>query len=400
MEIGSGQAGRAGRRAIFLAVAIRLSYLLRVRWQLSQRRHEDSRVAVSHYRFLNAGGEASREIMDFDWASTHLGPIEEWPAVLKTTLALMLRSTFPKALVWGPEFLTFHNDAFRPILGEKPPAIGRPFSDVWAEAWDEIGPIAADALAGKSTFLENFPLAVDRDGTGEQAYFTFCYSPVLDADGTIVGFLDTVIETTETVQAQRQADVLNAELGHRIRNILALVGSIASQTLRSSASLAEAEASLNTRLRALASVQDFLRTGGRSDAEVHSIVATALAPHGLEDGRVSAEGPNVRLSEEKALALSLALNELVTNAIKYGALSGEAGAVQISWDAAATEGQDFRLSWRERGGPAVAAPRKAGFGSRLIQRHVAEAFGGKAQITFETEGVVYEIGPQASNPDP
>lgn len=357
-------------------------------------------MAVSHYRFLNAGGEASREIMDFDWASTHLGPIEEWPAVLKTTLALMLRSTFPKALVWGPEFLTFHNDAFRPILGEKPPAIGRPFSDVWAEAWDEIGPIAADALAGKSTFLENFPLAVDRDGTGEQAYFTFCYSPVLDADGTIVGFLDTVIETTETVQAQRQADVLNAELGHRIRNILALVGSIASQTLRSSASLAEAEASLNTRLRALASVQDFLRTGGRSDAEVHSIVATALAPHGLEDGRVSAEGPNVRLSEEKALALSLALNELVTNAIKYGALSGEAGAVQICWDAAATEGQDFRLSWRERGGPAVAAPRKAGFGSRLIQRHVAEAFGGKAQITFETEGVVYEIGPQASNPDP
>lgn len=132
---------------------------------------------------------------------------------------------------------------------------------MWAEAWDEIGPIAADALAGKSTFLENFPLAVDRDGTGEQAYFTFCYSPVLDADGTIVGFLDTVIEITETVQAQRQADVLNAELGHRIRNILALVGSIASQTLRSSASLAEAEASLNTRLRALASVQDFLRTG-------------------------------------------------------------------------------------------------------------------------------------------
>ncbi len=104
-------------------------------------------MAVSHYRFLNAGGEASREIMDFDWASTSLGPIEEWPSVLKTTLALMLRSTFPKALVWGPEFITFHNDAFRPILGEKPPAIGRSFSDVWAEAWDKIEPIALDALA-------------------------------------------------------------------------------------------------------------------------------------------------------------------------------------------------------------------------------------------------------------
>lgn len=350
-------------------------------------------MAISHYRFLNAGGEASREILDFDWASTPLGPIEEWPPVLKTTLALMLRSTFPKALVWGPEFITFHNDAFRPILGEKPPAIGKPFNEVWAEAWNEIGPIALDALAGKSTFIENFPLAIDRDGAGEKAYFTFCYSPVLDADGTIVGFMDTVVETTDAVHAQQRADVLNAELGHRIRNILALVGSIASQTLRSSVDLADAESSLGYRLRALASVQDVLRTGAKTDAEVHCIVATALAPHGLEDGRVTAEGPNVRLSEEKALALSLALNELVTNAIKYGALSNEAGSVEISWEVAGLEEQGFRLLWRERGGPLVTAPLKAGFGSRLIQRHVAEAFGGKAQITFEPEGITYEISP-------
>ena len=352
-------------------------------------------MAVSHYRFLNSGGDASREIMDFDWASTSLGPIEQWPAVLKTTVALMLRSTFPKALVWGPEFITLHNDAFRPILGEKPPAIGKSFSEVWSEAWGEIGPIAHDAFAGKSTFIENFPLVVNRSGEAEQAYFTFCYSPVLDAEGTVVGFMDTVIETTETVQAQQRSDVLNAELGHRIRNILALVGSIASQTLRSSAGLAEAETSLNYRLRALAGVQDALRTGGRrSDAEVHGIVATALAPYALADGRVTAEGPNVCLPEEKALALSLALNELLTNAIKYGALSNEVGSVAISWDAAGGEGQDFRFLWQERGGPIVTAPLKAGFGSRLIQRHVAQTFGGKAQITFRSEGVTYEIGPQ------
>jgi two-component sensor histidine kinase len=135
-----------------------------------------------------------------------------------------------------------------------------------------------------------------------------------------------------------------------------------------------------------------LRTGAKTD-EVHCIVATALAPHGLEDGRVTAEGPNVRLSEEKALALSLALNELVTNAIKYGALSNEAGSVEISWEVAGLEEQGFRLLWRERGGPLVTAPLKAGFGSRLIQRHVAEAFGGKAQITFEPEGITYEISP-------
>lgn len=239
---------------------------------------------------------------------------------------------------------------------------------------------------------------MDRNGVAEQAYFTFCYSPVLDADGTVVGFMDTVVETTEAVHAQRQADLLNAELGHRIRNVLALVGSIASQTLRSSTDLVEAETSLNHRLRALASVQDALRTGGTPDAAVHGIVATALAPHALDDGRVTAKGPNVRLPEEKALALSLALNELITNAIKYGALSNETGTVEISWDFVATEGQDFRLLWRERGGPLVTVPLKVGFGSRLIQRHVAAAFGGKAQITFGTEGITYEISPLGEEP--
>ncbi len=75
-------------------------------------------------------------------------PDRGMPYVLKTTLALMLRLTFPKALVWEPEFITFHNDAFRPILGKNPPAIGRSFSEVWAEAWDKFEPIALDALAG------------------------------------------------------------------------------------------------------------------------------------------------------------------------------------------------------------------------------------------------------------
>lgn len=355
-------------------------------------------VAVSHYRFLNAGGEASREIAAFDWESTSVGPIESWPAVLKTTVALMLRSTFPKALVWGPEFITFHNDAFRPILGEKPPAIGRPFDEVWAEAWDEIGPIARDALDGKPTFIENFPLVVNRTGADEKAYFTFCFSPVLDADGAILGFMDTVVETTETVHTQQRAEVLNTELAHRIRNILALVSSIASQTIRSSEGLADADNSLQLRLQALSNIQDVLRTGGTADAEIHGIVATALAPHALEDGRVVADGPNINLPEEKALALSLALNELVTNAVKYGALSNETGTVEISWEIEGKEGHDFYLSWRERGGPAVTAPLKAGFGSRLIQRHVAAAFGGKAQITFDPEGVTYEISPDVGNP--
>ncbi len=349
---------------------------------------------VSRYPFLEHGGSASREILQVDWASSSLGAIEGWPSVLKSMLGLMLRSAFPKALIWGPELITFHNDAFRAILGGKPPAIGKPFSEVWEEAWDDIGPIAREAFAGRATFIENFPLTISRNGEEEEAYFTFCYSPVVDEEGRIVGMMDTVVETTKAVQAQQRAEVLNGELAHRMRNMLSLVGSIISQTIRSNddEGSAQLEASLSQRLRALAGVQDVLRTGHMAEAEIHGIVATALAPHSLEEGRVVAEGPNLRLPEEKALALSLALNELLTNAIKYGALSNDDGTVRISWEATdLLRCEGFRLSWREIGGPRVTPPLKAGFGSRLIQRHVAAAFGGTAHITFDPDGVSYEI---------
>lgn len=162
------------------------------------------------------------------------------------------------------------------------------------------------------------------------------YSPVVDADGHIQGFMDTVVETTETVLAQRRSDVLNAELSHRIRNILTLVSSIASQTVRASEDRQDIERTLIRRLQALADVQNVLRAGVTTEADIHSIVSTALAPHAIEEGRVIAEGPNLKLPEEKALALSLALNELVTNAIKYGSLSNGQGQVAISWQALKT----------------------------------------------------------------
>ena len=345
------------------------------------------------YPFLDVEGESAREVANHDWSATSLGAIDSWPPVLKTTIATMLRSAFPKALVWGPELVTFHNDAFRTILGNKLPAIGRPFNEIWAEAWESIDSIAQDALAGKATFIEDFPLAINRNGASEMAYFTFCYSPVVNSEGKIVGFMDTVVETTQSVQARERAELLNAELAHRIKNILALVSSIASQTMRSSAHLEDAERSLNRRLRALTSVQDVLRTRHKIEADLHGLVAAALDPHALQGDRVKVEGPSSFLPEDKALALSLALNELVTNAIKYGALSNDSGTVSISWNGDQQTG--LHLVWREQGGPTVSAPEKTGFGSRLIQRHVASVFGGTAKMTFDREGLTYEIKPDA-----
>ncbi|MDR0278811.1 MAG: response regulator [Paucimonas sp.] len=160
--------------------------------------------------WLQAGGEMAERIRRYDWASTALGPIADWPEVLRTTVSLCLDSSFPQAVMWGEELVTLHNDAFAPILGSKPSALGVPFGEVWQEAWDEIRPIAEQALAGKATYIEHFPLVIQRRGAPEQAWFTFCYSPIRDGSGRVVGMLDTVTETTETVLANRKLGFLDA----------------------------------------------------------------------------------------------------------------------------------------------------------------------------------------------
>ncbi|PPA78361.1 hybrid sensor histidine kinase/response regulator [Achromobacter spanius] len=150
-----------------------------------------------------------RKVADFDWAATPLGSISEWPTALRVAAGMVLSSRFPSCLVWGRELITIYNDAFRPILGAKPEALGRSFSDVWSEAWAMIGPIADRAFAGEATFIEDYPLVIERFGQAEEAAFTFCYSPVRDETGAVVGMIDTVIETTSRVQAERaQAEAL------------------------------------------------------------------------------------------------------------------------------------------------------------------------------------------------
>lgn len=149
------------------------------------------------------GREMATKVRSFDWSATPLGPISSWPAELKSTAALVLESGFPAALVWGPELVTIYNDGFRPILGDKPEALGRSFAEIWSEVWAEIGPIVDRAFSGESTFIENFPLVINRSGKPEQACFTFSYSPVRAADGVVVGMIDTVVETTRQVRAEQ-----------------------------------------------------------------------------------------------------------------------------------------------------------------------------------------------------
>ncbi len=167
--------------------------------------------------WLQSSSEMAERVRQHDWAGTPLGPLEQWPDVLKTTVALCFASSFPQAIVWGPQLITLYNDAFTPILGNKPYALGRPFSEVWSEAWAEISPICDAAFQGHATYIENFPLVIERGQAQEQAYFTFCYSPIRDPQGAAVGMLDTVTETTATVFLTRRLAVLDA-IGHAVVN--------------------------------------------------------------------------------------------------------------------------------------------------------------------------------------
>ncbi|MCF4997984.1 response regulator [Pseudomonas syringae] len=160
--------------------------------------------------WLQNGTEMANRIRHHDWDNTSLGPLADWPDVLKTTVSLTLASRFPQAIVWGCELITLYNDAFLPILGNKPEALGRAFSDVWEEAWSNISPIADAAFAGQATYIEDFPLKIIRGDGPEKAYFTFCYSPIRDSLGNVVGMLDTVTETTQTVFLNQRLAVLDA----------------------------------------------------------------------------------------------------------------------------------------------------------------------------------------------
>ncbi len=156
------------------------------------------------HAFPASSGAMAEKVRAFDWAATPLGPIADWPAVLKIAVDMLLASAFPKCLFWGPELIAIYNDAYVPLTGDKPESLGEPFRVTWPEAWGQMQPIIDRAWAGEATFIEDHLIPLNRFGTVEDGWFTFCYSPVRDTDGTVAGILDTVVETTAKVKLARE----------------------------------------------------------------------------------------------------------------------------------------------------------------------------------------------------
>lgn len=163
------------------------------------------------------GGEMGGRIRAFDWSASPLGSPSGWPQVLHTLINLMLASSQPMFLVWGPARSLLYNDAYAQILAGKHPALGQPFDQVWHEIWDrDLKPIVQRAYAGEALHMDDIPLVMMRNGYPEQTHFSFSYTPVRGPEGGVEGFLCPCLEITEQVMQERRA-LVRAELTERLR---------------------------------------------------------------------------------------------------------------------------------------------------------------------------------------
>jgi two-component sensor histidine kinase/PAS domain-containing protein len=207
-----------------------------------------------------------------------------------------------------------------------------------------------------------------------------------DASGRAVRLLSVQTDITERKRDEARQRLLINELNHRVKNTLATIQSIAGQTLRNADTLPLALKAFEDRLLALSRAHDILTRRTWEGAGLSEIVGSAAQTYG--PSRFDVDGPARNLPPQMALSLAMALHELGTNAVKYGALSTPEGRVEIRWSLADGE---LRLVWRERDGPPVTPPTRQGFGSRLIERGLARELNGQVRLDFAPDGLICEI---------
>jgi two-component sensor histidine kinase len=197
---------------------------------------------------------------------------------------------------------------------------------------------------------------------------------------------------TERKRVEEQQTTMVAELNHRVKNILAIVQSVAAQTVRSSSTLENFAGAFAGRLKALAVAHDVLTQTRWAGIGLSELLVAVLAPYRTpEDPRISIMGPAILLPARAVVPLSMALHEMTTNAAKYGALSKRCGHIGITWQVSGDIEKSIELVWQEQGGPAVKAGASGGFGTTLIDHVIRHDIDGSTQIDFDPAGVRWTI---------
>jgi PAS domain S-box-containing protein len=269
-----------------------------------------------------------------------------------------------------------------------------PWPDFWQGEHNAVAHAAiAQAKAGKVARFQGFCETV----AGTPKWWDVSVTPIMRDGDVVERLLVTSRDITEQKRADAQQRLLNHELGHRLKNMLAMIQAVANQTLKRADNLDDARASFDSRLVALGKAQDVLTGMQWESADINAVIRNALAPHGIDLDRFVLKGLSLMLSSRCALALSLALHELATNAAKYGALSIETGSVALTWGIRQESGGlRFYIEWHEEGGPPVQVPERAGFGSFMIERSLSGYFRGSARIEYAPTGVIFVLDAPAT----
>lgn len=270
----------------------------------------------------------------------------------------------------------------------------------WLDLWQGTGNVEAIKAieTAKNGGTGRFKGAANT-AKGNPRHWDVQVSPIIGKDGKPTHLLSISRDVTDEWRAvselkeavQRQA-ILSAELQHRIKNTLAMVGAIANQTMRGS-DVEAARRAFTARLITLSHAHDILTKTSWSNAPIKDVISGALAPHRSTLGSIVTNGPDIVLQPKQALALAVAVHELATNATKYGALSAN-GLVDVTWAVVDADGEPtFRFTWVESGGPVVVEPSadKMGFGSRLISRMLSSDFSGAVQTFYLPDGIRCEL---------
>jgi len=296
-------------------------------------------------------------------------------------------------VVLGPEGHITHASALAEELAEQPP-VGCTFSKAFpleAQSTDQARTLARFSAESLDRLLAAKPFhGVEvrlRSERLSDRSFLLSAGPLYDDSKACVGSIVTLTDITERKHAEEQQAMLVAELNHRVKNILAIVRSVASQTAGSSASLDGFTSAFSGRLKAVALAHDILTETRWIGAGLKELLTAALAPfHSADSRRVTIDGPAILLRADALLPLSMAFHELATNAVKYGALSSEDGRIDITWRLADAD-RAVELIWRERDGPKVELGKSSGFGTRLIDRIIAYDLDGGSEFDFDPLGL-------------
>jgi PAS domain S-box-containing protein len=274
------------------------------------------------------------------------------------------------------------------------PFLGREVKDIVGRNDEEIIPAESRGavIALKAAALET---GLSKDGeiriaVGSTArWYDLHVEPMRDVAGKIVGLTCAAVDVTERKEGDAHLRLLMRELTHRSKNLLAVIQAMARQTARGAGSIDGFLDHFSARLQALARSHDLLVQEEWHGASLNELVRSQLAPY-LDRGgsQIAVEGPPVTLRPEAAQSLGLALHELATNAVRYGALSTAAGGVSITWSwQPQRQPPAVEIVWVESNGPAVSAPERRGFGSLMIERNLARALDAQVDLSFGAEGV-------------